>query len=54
MEEQVGGLGGSNWLHRRTLEKPRETWANFVFASVMSKLALDLSQNYYQTAFCSF
>ena len=31
MEEQVGGLGES-WLHRGTLEKPRETWVNIEFA----------------------
>ena len=46
----------SSWLYRRTLREPRETWVNlaFVMEPVMSELALDLSQNYYQTIFCSF
>jgi hypothetical protein len=39
MGEQVGGLGEHDYI--------RELW------SVMLELALDLFQNYYQTAFCS-
>jgi hypothetical protein len=31
----VGGLGGK-WLLRRTLEEPRETWANVTFAMGLS------------------
>jgi hypothetical protein len=33
--EQVVGLGNS-WLHRETLEEPRETWANIAFAIDLS------------------
>jgi hypothetical protein len=60
MGEQVGGLGEHDYI--------RELWGNqeglggtkrdlgeycICYGSVMLELALDLFQNYYQTAFCS-
>jgi hypothetical protein len=47
---------GSNSLHRRTLGgTKRNLGESYICYRIdMSKLALDLSQNYYQTTFCSF
>jgi hypothetical protein len=54
MEEQVGGLGEHLVIYENFGGTKRDLGEHSIcHGSVMSQLALDLFQNYYQTAFCS-